>query len=193
VDGLTCDGNLTPVWTTEGRPVNVGRSQRVVPHRTKVLVDDRDRGCRFPGCGSTASVEVHHLVHWRDGGATDLANLLSLCPFHHDAHHRGEFTVVGDPAAPEGLEFTTRLGRPIGPMRRTVHTGSLAEPTGSGGQARPVLSTGPPVRPGAGPDCGAPPGRPRPRLGRRYAAPTGGVLHLGLVDFTPPRRHPLRT
>ena len=48
IEGLTCDGILTPVWETDGHPVNVGRSHRVVPHRTRVLVLDRDRGCRFP-------------------------------------------------------------------------------------------------------------------------------------------------
>ncbi|MGO4664009.1 DUF222 domain-containing protein, partial [Terrabacter sp. 2TAF16] len=59
VDGLTCDGQLTPVWETDGHPVNVGRAHRVVPHRTRVLVLDRDRGCRFPGCASTHHLEIH--------------------------------------------------------------------------------------------------------------------------------------
>ena len=98
--GLTCDGTLTPVWETEGHPVNVGRTQRVVPHRTRVLILDRDRGCCFPGCGSTRNLEIHHLLHWRDGGPTDDTNLLGLCPFHHDGHHRGEFTITGDPSPP---------------------------------------------------------------------------------------------
>ena len=96
VDGLTCDGTLTPVWETDGHPVNVGRAQRVVPHRTRILVLDRDRGCRYPGCGTTRNLEIHHLQHWRDGGPTDTTNLLGLCPFHHDGHHRGEFTITGD-------------------------------------------------------------------------------------------------
>ncbi|MGO4596121.1 DUF222 domain-containing protein [Terrabacter sp. 2RAF25] len=102
IDGLTCDGTLTPVWESGGHPVNVGRAHRVVPHRTRVLVLDRDRGCRFPGCGTTRHLEVHHLTHWRDGGPTDLANLLGLCPFHHDGHHRGEFTITGDPTRATG-------------------------------------------------------------------------------------------
>src|SRR6478752_7545291 len=100
---LTCDGTLTPVWETDGHPVNVGRAHRVVPHRTRVLVLDRDRGCRFPGCASTHHLEIHHLQHWRDGGPTDTSNLLALCTFHHDGHHRGEFTLTGDPTHPDGL------------------------------------------------------------------------------------------
>jgi hypothetical protein len=76
-DKLTCDGILQPVWHTQGAPVNVGRAQRIVPTRTRRLVEDRDRGCRFPGCPSTAHVECHHLIHWVDGGPTDTFNLAS--------------------------------------------------------------------------------------------------------------------
>ncbi|MGO4597720.1 DUF222 domain-containing protein [Terrabacter sp. 2RAF25] len=154
VEGLTCDGTLTPVWESSGHPVNVGRTQRVVPHRTRVLVLDRDRGCRFPGCASTRTLEIHHQKHWRHGGPTDLTNLLALCPFHHDAHHRGEFSITGDPTHPDGLTFTTRHGLHIGPPRH------------------------PPRRLRRSP-------RSRSRLGRTYPAPTGGTLHLHLVDFNP--------
>jgi hypothetical protein len=52
---LTCDGTLTPVWETEGHPVNVGRTQRVVPHRTRVLILDRDRGAGSPGAAPPAT------------------------------------------------------------------------------------------------------------------------------------------
>ena len=47
----------------------------------------RDRGCRFPGCGSTAFVVAHHIVWWSRGGATDLDNLLLVCGFHHRLVH----------------------------------------------------------------------------------------------------------
>jgi hypothetical protein len=207
IDGLTCDGTLIPVWETDGRPVNVGRSLRVVPHRTGVLVLDRDRGCRFPGCPTRAGdyLEVHHLTHWSDGGLTDLENLACLCSFHHDGHHRGEFTIAGDPTRPDGLEFTTRHGWPIGPPARPAP----GRPTTAGshppGRIDPGLpdsreSSSTPMLMAAPTDNGElltpstdrpeprPPGiRPRPRLGRAYPAPKGGRLHLHLVDLTPPR------
>lgn len=114
VEGLTCEGVLQPVWEREGVPVNVGRSQRIVPDRTRRLVLDRDRGCRFPGCGARGHLDVHHIVHWLDGGPTDLDNLVGLCPFHHDARHRGEYTLTGDPNRrdhhPAGLVFRARGG-----------------------------------------------------------------------------------
>ena len=112
---LTCAGTVQPVWQQGGVPVSVGRALRIVPERTRRLVLDRDRGCRFPGCVARAHLEVHHVVHWAEGGRTDLANLAGLCPFHHDAHHRGEFSIGGDANTCGGLVFLARGGFPIGP------------------------------------------------------------------------------
>lgn len=47
----------------------------------------RDRGCRFPGCGTRAFTEAHHVEFWRHGGRTDLDNLLLICSFHHRLVH----------------------------------------------------------------------------------------------------------
>ena len=52
------------------------------------------------GAPPLASVEIHHLREWADGGATDLDNQVSLCPAHHDAIARGDFT---SPATPPVL------------------------------------------------------------------------------------------
>ena len=51
----------------------------------------RDGGCRFPGCTERRYVEAHHVVHWIDGGPTDLANLVLLCWRHHHALHEGGY------------------------------------------------------------------------------------------------------
>jgi hypothetical protein len=53
-DGLrrfvSCDARLRPVMEAGGRPVSVGRAMRTVPDRTRMVIEDRDRGCRVPGC-----------------------------------------------------------------------------------------------------------------------------------------------
>ncbi|XVX21630.1 DUF222 domain-containing protein [Actinomycetota bacterium] len=118
VDRLTCDSTAQPLWHRDGRPVSVGREMRIVPERTRRLLLDRDRGCRFPGClrSVRAHLEVHHIDHWADGGATDLDRQLIFCDGHHDDHHRGEFEVSGDPTRPwdpTALVFTDRRGLPI--------------------------------------------------------------------------------
>ena len=59
---------------------------------------------------------MHHILHWALGGSTDLDNLVALCPFHHDAHHGGQFGISGDPNDPAGLVFTAPGGFPIRPI-----------------------------------------------------------------------------
>ena len=111
------DGVVQPVWETEGKPVSVGRAMRILPERSRRLVVDRDRGCRFPGCTSTRFVEVHHLDAWADGGHTDLDNQVSLCTVHHDGIDRGDHVITGDPSRPDGLVVTNRYGLPVRPPR----------------------------------------------------------------------------
>lgn len=106
----TCEGQLIPVWKSQGKPVAVGRTQRIVPDRVRRLIEDRDKGCRFPGCHSSGHLEIHHQQHWRDGGVTDPSNLLSLCNYHHDEHHRGGFAIHGDPERIDGLIFRSHHG-----------------------------------------------------------------------------------
>ena len=88
---------------------------RILPHRSRRLIEDRDRGCRFPGCTTTRFVEIHHLHAWADGGRTDDDNQVSLCPAHHDALDRGDYTLTGDPTRPDGLHAANRHGTPIRP------------------------------------------------------------------------------
>ena len=109
------DGKIQPVWETQGRPVSVGRSMRILPQRTRRLITDRDRGCRFPGCPTTTFVEIHHLNAWADGGPTDEHNQISLCTTHHDGIDRGDYTITGNPTHPDGLTVVNRYGLPIRP------------------------------------------------------------------------------
>ncbi|GAA4730506.1 hypothetical protein GCM10025782_31970 [Pedococcus ginsenosidimutans] len=111
------DGTVQPVWETEGTPVSVGRAMRILPDRTRRLIHDRDRGCRFPGCTTTRFTEVHHLTPWAYGGPTDLDNQVLLCTTHHDGIDRGDHTMTGDPTRPDGLVVTNRYGLPIHPPR----------------------------------------------------------------------------
>ena len=111
---ITCDGLLSPTFITDSIPISVGRTQRMVPLRTRRIVLLRDQGCRVPGCNVTHHIEVHHIVHWEDDGPTDTWNLIALCPRHHRMHHRGELGVVGNADNPDGITFTNRHGRVIG-------------------------------------------------------------------------------
>ncbi|MDE0356424.1 MAG: DUF222 domain-containing protein [Gammaproteobacteria bacterium] len=91
-----------------GQVLSVGRKTRTVPPHIRRALEERDRGCRFPGCASRFT-EAHHVRHWADGGETRLSNLLLLCRRHHRAVHEGRVRVCTDRA---GLAlFFTRKGR----------------------------------------------------------------------------------
>jgi Domain of unknown function (DUF222)/HNH endonuclease len=91
---LACDAQIARVVIApDGSPIELGRSARApsAPQRRGVRV--RDKGCcRVPGCRSRL-VQVHHVVHWVDGGATDLQNMVSLCPRHHRNVHSGRLRI----------------------------------------------------------------------------------------------------
>jgi hypothetical protein len=109
-----CDGVVQPVWEREGRPVSIGRARHAIPLRTRRVVLDRDRLCRFPACASTVGLDVHHLVMWTEGGRTDTDNLAALCSKHHDALHRGTYRANGNANQRDGIEFQRLDGTVIG-------------------------------------------------------------------------------
>lgn len=112
-DQLLCDGVVQPVWEREGVPFNVGRSQRIVPDRTRRIIERRDQGCRVPGCTNGRYLDIHHIIHWLQGGPTDTWNLLCLCRKHHRLHHQGLLGISGNADEASGVTFTDHLGRPI--------------------------------------------------------------------------------
>jgi hypothetical protein len=73
---LACDATITRVLLdSRSAVVDVGRSERVVPGATRRALNIRDKGCRWPGCDRSASwTAAHHVVHWAQGGRTDLDN-----------------------------------------------------------------------------------------------------------------------
>ena len=102
---LCCDSRVRAVFDRGGRAVSVGRELRIVPERTRLVIEERDRGCRVPGCDRTKWLQIHHIVHWEDGGPTNTWNLVALCHAHHRLHHLGRLQISGDADEPDGLVF----------------------------------------------------------------------------------------
>ncbi len=82
-----------------GRDVStVTSSTRAIPKQVAGALVVRDRTCVVPGCGKRFSLETDHSdVDYADGGATALANLVRLCPAHHDMKTNGGWKIVGGP------------------------------------------------------------------------------------------------
>ncbi len=114
---LACDATLTRVvMGPGGQPVEHGRSKRLVPAPLRRILDLRDGGCVFTGCGApTWWCDAHHLLEWINGGSTDPDNLALLCERHHTKVHHG-FRVERQPDGtwrswrPDGTEIRTGTG-----------------------------------------------------------------------------------
>ncbi|MHA0284978.1 DUF222 domain-containing protein [Mycobacterium sp. C3-094] len=92
---LSCDATCEVWFHRDGQVIGAGRATRTVNRRLRRALEHRDLVCVVPGCGATRGLHAHHLVHWEDGGPTELWNLALLCPYHHRAHHRGLITITG--------------------------------------------------------------------------------------------------
>ncbi|OAN39099.1 hypothetical protein A4X20_18755 [Mycolicibacterium iranicum] len=124
---LLCDATCEVWFERCGQPIGSGRSTRTISRRLRRALERRDHGtCVVPGCGATRSLHAHHLVHWEDGGQTELDNLALVCPYHHRAHHRGMITITG-------------------PAQRLMVTDGQGDVMRRGSLARPPTTTAPKV------------------------------------------------
>lgn len=105
---LSCDATFEVWFERDGQPIGCGHESRQIPRRLRRALERRQRTCGVPGCGATHGLHAHHILHWEDGGPTELWNLVLVCPHHHRLHHRGEITISGPG---DSITVTTRDGR----------------------------------------------------------------------------------
>ncbi len=92
---LTCDATCEVWFERDGEVIGAGRATREINRRLRRALEHRHPSCAVPGCGATRGLHAHHIRHWEDGGPTELANLVLVCPYHHRLHHRGVITITG--------------------------------------------------------------------------------------------------
>jgi hypothetical protein len=98
------------------QPLDVGRASRVITPAQRAALAVRDGGCVVPDCDRPlAWCEGHHLIHWLEGGPTDLDNLALLCRAHHRAVHEGGWQLT---RGPDGHFTATPPHRRPPPHRR---------------------------------------------------------------------------
>ena len=125
---LVCNARIqTVVEDARGEVVRLGRMRREPPTWMARQVRYRDRGCVFPGCGTRAFTEAHHVVWWSKGGRTDLDNLVLTCFFHHRLVHEHGWSLSRKP------DGEVRWFRPNGERYRagpspTADAGSESQP-----------------------------------------------------------------
>ncbi|MUL78059.1 HNH endonuclease signature motif containing protein [Mycolicibacterium sp. CBMA 226] len=129
---LLCDATCEVWLERHGQPIGAGRSTRTISRRLRRALEHRDRCCRVPGCGATRGLHAHHIIHWENGGVTELHNLVLVCPFHHRLHHKRGITITG-------------------PADRLVVTDAAGHPLSNRSLARPPTTSRPDVPPCPGP------------------------------------------
>ena len=129
---LMCEADCEIWFERHGQVIGSGRATRQIGRRLRRALEHRDLCCVVPGCGATRGLHAHHIRHWEDGGTTDLANLVLVCPYHHRLHHRGGITITG-------------------PADRLVVTDNTGKRLLGGSLARPPTTPAPDVPPYPGP------------------------------------------
>jgi hypothetical protein len=118
VERTLCDSPVGRViMRGRSETLDLGRRSRVVSRALRRSIRLRDGHCQFPTCRVPARwCDVHHLVHWLEGGATDEANCVLLCRRHHVLLHEGGWSLA---RGPDGVVTATRRPQRIPVRHRT--------------------------------------------------------------------------
>jgi len=94
-----CDANIIPaVLNSDGMPVDIGRQNRLASRTQRQALRSMYRTCAIEGCDRHFDqCQMHHLLEWEHGGATNLDNLLPVCSFHHHRVHEGRWQLKLEP------------------------------------------------------------------------------------------------
>ena len=101
---LACDAEVLPaIFGGSSQPLDVGRTRRRATTTQRTALLARDGQCI--GCGAKAAwCQSHHIIHWMDGGPTNLNNLCLLCSRCHHKVHDNQWQVVKEPTGKYTLQ-----------------------------------------------------------------------------------------
>ena len=112
---MACCADITPIIVGgDGVRMELGRTTRLASREQRRALRAMYRGCAVRGCCVAWDyVVIHHLMYFRNGGPTDVANLLPLCLKHHHLVHEGGWKLHLDAARnlsitrPDGTTMST--------------------------------------------------------------------------------------
>ncbi|WP_404386539.1 HNH endonuclease [Knoellia locipacati] len=143
---LACDADVLPVVLgSEGEVLDLGRAVRLFSRGQRRALWTRDGGCTYPGCDMPAGwSRAHHVVHWVDGGRSDLENAALLCQRHHTFVHDRRLIATVHPPDEHGRSVTWDLTP--GSYDRVLpdRMASLRRARVGRAEGRARLDTGPP-------------------------------------------------
>jgi hypothetical protein len=106
---LACDARRLAIKLS-GRDLVHSRVGRCASYAQQRALHKRSGHCQYPGCSAARALEAHHVVAFERGGATEVDNLILLCPRHHKLLHDHHIHTSGHGQQPT---FTDQTGRAI--------------------------------------------------------------------------------
>ena len=97
VETYLCDaGASTLTVDTTGRPLDLGREQRLFSRTQRIAIAIRDGGCMWPSCTAPPSwCEYHHIDHWAEHhGKTNVDDGVPLCRNCHMRLHNQNWRIT---------------------------------------------------------------------------------------------------
>ena len=75
--------------------LDLGRTTRLANRAQRRALRALYATCAIPGCSVRYSrCRLHHIIWWRNGGRTDLDNLLPVCTHHHTKIHDAGWNIA---------------------------------------------------------------------------------------------------
>ena len=95
ISRLTCDSTIRKVEVDSvGLALNVGRKSRTATDAQWAATKAMHSTCAWDGCGTKIQhCQLHHIQYWRNGGKTNMNNLVPLCSHHHHKVHEGGWSL----------------------------------------------------------------------------------------------------
>ncbi len=130
---LCCDANVLPVVLgCDGEVLDVGQAQRTANRQQRRALRAMHRTCVHPDYTVTFdNCRIHHVEFFRNGGRTDVANMVPVCEKHHHLVHEGGWKLtitkhrIGTWQRPNGTVWRTESTinrRTTGPTSRILPT-----------------------------------------------------------------------
>lgn len=99
--------------------VNLGRSTRLANRAQRRALRTLYASCAIPGCSVRFDrCKLHHINWWRNGGGTDLQNLLPVCTHHHSKIHDAGWSIELGPNRELTVRFPDGTIHNTGPPNR---------------------------------------------------------------------------
>ena len=112
---MACYADITPIIVgADGIHLELQQTTRLANREQRRALRAMYKGCAIPGCCVTWDyIVIHHLKYFRNGGPTNIANLLPLCHKHHHLTHEGRWQLNLNTnrnltiTKPDGTQMTT--------------------------------------------------------------------------------------